>query len=122
MSSTIEPGALYTVVDVVIIDVVTLAERIKTARDALGMTQAELADACGISDKSVSAWEKSRSMSVAAPHLFKLARVLKVDPEWISTGEGGPLDTQGQILAKLHDLPEEQKVAFLALLDTFTKK
>ncbi len=65
-----------------------MGARIRGRRTQLGMTQGELAAACGISGPSVSAWESGKTTAISGEYLVAAARALKVTAEWILTGEG----------------------------------
>ena len=64
----------------------TFAERVKTSRKALGLTQAEAARAMGISRPALAQWETGSTKSVSSVNLHVAARVLQKDPEWLATG------------------------------------
>ena len=66
----------------------TLQERIKAAMAAGSKTQTALAKACGISDAAVSKWIAGDTVELRSPHVFAVARLCKVDPEWLATGHG----------------------------------
>ena len=110
---------------VFIIDGVTLAERIKEARQAAQLTQQQLADACGISMQAVSHWEQGRSKEITASNLFHLADVLRVDPRWLATGEGPPNKIQtvySQVVTDLEELPAEKQELVLSLVRSLAAK
>lgn len=71
----------------VITDVTTFPERLKDAREKLGISQAELARRIGLkSTGSVGNWEAgTRAMP---RELVALAAELKVRPEWLRYGKG----------------------------------
>ena len=63
------------------------AERLKTARKALGYNQEEAAKLCGIARMTWSRYEKGET----TPGIIfqkSIAASLNVDPEWLMTGEG----------------------------------
>ncbi|MDR2186482.1 MAG: helix-turn-helix domain-containing protein [Azonexus sp.] len=62
-------------------------ERIKKARKALGWSQGELARRMYVSQPSVAAWE-SGSKAPHTKNLMRLATLLGVSFEWLSTGRG----------------------------------
>jgi transcriptional regulator with XRE-family HTH domain len=62
----------------------SIAQRIRQARLNSGLTQAELARRMGISRTSASIWESGGSVS--QENLLRLAKVLKVAPEWLHYG------------------------------------
>ena len=66
----------------------TLAERITTAMERSGITQAELARACGVKPPSVNGWLSGKSKFLRGENLLKAAAVLGVSQQWLATGEG----------------------------------
>lgn len=113
----------HEVVELILEDV-TLAERIRTAREAAKLTQRQVADACGLSTQAVSAWERGESKTITGPHLFQLADTLKVDARWLATGEGEtpvPATFYSQALRILESLPAEKQEAVMNLLKTLSK-
>lgn len=67
----------------------TLAERIRKALDESGgVTQADIARACGISTASVNNWFTGATKSLKGENLLRAAAILKVSPAWLSTGKG----------------------------------
>ncbi|MGB8621287.1 MAG: helix-turn-helix domain-containing protein [Paracoccaceae bacterium] len=69
----------------------TFGDRMAGARDALGMTQSELAKRMGVKLKTVRAWEDDLS-EPRANKLQTLAGVLNVSIMWLLNGEGHGLD------------------------------
>lgn len=65
-----------------------LGRRIAEARQDMDMSQAELARRIGVSAPTVGNWEGSSKANrvPSAFHLIKLARVLRVRPEWLVEG------------------------------------
>jgi len=76
-------------------DTATFGDRVAAAREALGLSQAELAKKLGVKLKTVGGWENDLS-EPRANKLQMLAGVLNVSIMWLLTGEGdgldGPLD------------------------------
>lgn len=66
----------------------TLANRIKEALDARGMTQAELARMIGIAQPSVNNWVSGESKSMRAEVAVRAAKALGVRVGWLVFGEG----------------------------------
>lgn len=64
----------------------TFGERVRAAREAMGLSQQQLAEAVGIRQPSVAAIESGKAK--ASKKVFAMARVLKQDPEWLETGVG----------------------------------
>ncbi|MCB1342606.1 MAG: helix-turn-helix domain-containing protein [Pseudooceanicola sp.] len=68
-------------------DVATFGDRIAGARDASGMSQAELARRLGVAKTTLMAWEDDRS-DPRANRLAMLAGMLNVSVSWLLTGTG----------------------------------
>lgn len=64
----------------------SIGDRVRQARQAAGFTQPELAKKVGVSKASVSFWETGETKNLAGRHLYSLANVLNVAPEWLITG------------------------------------
>jgi len=72
-----------------------MEERIKSARKAMGWSQAELARRMFVTQPSIADWESGRK----APHTKNLARLailLGVNFEWLTTGRGEMLSSNSQ--------------------------
>lgn len=96
-------------------DPMSFAKRLREARLAAGMTQQQVADACGVTDGAVSAWEKGVAAGIIAETLFSVADALRVDPRWLATGEESA-SSISDIARSLGELPAEQQEAVLALI------
>ncbi len=91
----------------------TFGDRVAGAREATGMTQAQLARRLGIKKSTLSAWEQDLS-EPRANKLSMMAGLVNVSIMWLLTGEGdgmtGPVgDAQAAadfsgILAELREL------------------
>ncbi|ALG89492.1 MULTISPECIES: helix-turn-helix domain-containing protein [Actibacterium] len=73
----------------------TFGDRMAGAREALGLTQAELARRMGVKLKTVRAWEEDLN-EPRANKLQMLAGVLNVSIMWLLNGEGDGLDAPEQ--------------------------
>ncbi|TCP41397.1 Xre family transcriptional regulator [Rhodovulum marinum] len=69
----------------------TFGDRLAGAREALGMTQTELAKRLGVKLKTVRAWEEDLA-EPRANKLQMLAGVLNVSMMWLLNGQGDGLD------------------------------
>lgn len=67
----------------------TLGERICKARDASGLSTAQLARRLGIKTSTMQSWESDRS-EPRSNKLVLLAGVLNVSPTWLLVGRGTP--------------------------------
>lgn len=72
-------------------DVATI---IKERRIELGLTQKEVAVAVGVSEATVSRWEAGEIENMRRDRIFNLARVLRVRPSVLITGD---LDTANSV-------------------------
>ncbi len=61
--------------------------RVKALREAAGLTQAELADKIGLTNRAVGAWESGRSKP-RLDKLSKLADILGTTPYYLMNGDG----------------------------------
>jgi phage repressor protein C with HTH and peptisase S24 domain len=66
----------------------TLGDRLKERRKALGLTQQELAKRAGVSQSLIAGIE--RGHYVASKYLVPVAEALETDATWLSSGEGSP--------------------------------
>ena len=70
---------------------IALGARIVAAREALGLSAADLAQRMGITAATVAAWEAGRSQP-RTNRLVTLAGLLAVSPTWLLSGLGdGPI-------------------------------
>lgn len=73
-----------------------LADRLRDAMAARGMTQKQLADAVGVKPPSVNGWLSSKARFLRGENLLKAAAALGVEQEWLATGAGPrDLDSPG---------------------------
>lgn len=63
----------------------SLAERVKERREALGITQTELAEKVGIKQQSIASIENGETKNPRK--IFELATALKCSMQWLKTGE-----------------------------------
>ena len=61
--------------------------RIAAARRAMEMTQWQLAEKLGATNRAVSAWERGRTETLLASTCFALANALSVSARWIVVGD-----------------------------------
>ncbi|MDA8253606.1 MAG: helix-turn-helix transcriptional regulator [Rhodospirillales bacterium] len=91
--------------------------RIREARLARGMTQAELASAVGVTRSAVAQWETERAGQVRA-NLTRIAAVLGVSVQFLLEGGGGaaperPENATELALLRLYRSCTEEDRAFL---------
>lgn len=66
----------------------TLADRVKRSREKLGLNQKELAKLCNVSQNAISKIESSGTQQPR--NLVQIANALKVNIQWLQSGEGEP--------------------------------
>jgi phage repressor protein C with HTH and peptisase S24 domain len=71
-----------------LLDMKTLADRLKLALDQAGIKQIELARRIGITRGAVSLWFKGTTTNLEGENLLKAAQILGVSPNWLSSGRG----------------------------------
>ncbi len=114
----------------------TLAQRLRHAREAAGLSQSALARAVGIKPQTIQLIEAGR---VRRPrHLIDIANALKVSVGWLSgtptvteireTGtsyrrDASPVDAEALAVARLYTaLDRKQRELVLAMLKTLARK
>lgn len=75
----------------------TLGGRLSAARDASGLSLADVANRVGVKRDSLLAWEADRA-EPRPSNLIDLAGILGVSPMWLMTGVGsGPIQEAGDL-------------------------
>lgn len=106
----------------------TIGSRIKQARQSLGLSQAELADALGITRSACSQWEADVGTGPRRVRLERLAELLEVSYEWLATGRDEVRDDtprylsadQEELLQRFRALKPRQREALLVFLRTMS--
>lgn len=106
----------------------SIGSRIKKARQAQGLSQAELAETLGITRSACSQWEADQGTGPRRERLEHLADLLGVSYEWLATGRDEVRDEpplyltneQQELLHRFKALGPRQRKALLAFLRTMT--
>lgn len=91
-------------------------QRVKDAREAVGMSQVALATAIGVSQSVIA---EAETKSTSSAYTVRLALALKVLPLWLETGEGPrhpktPEEHWGPMLTAFNSLdPDRQKTVLM---------
>ncbi len=93
----------------------TMRDRIKQARLAKDMTQAELADAVGVSPQSVQQWETSTEPR--KNRVMKIAEILGVDANWLLFGRPESENRKDVVKIELEDDSNVQERYKVEILD-----
>ena len=111
------------------------AERLRETRKKKGLSQQTLGNAAGISKAAVSSMERGITKAATPEHLFKMARILDCDPEWLAVGKKPEMvnekrkpyvtEVEKQIIDNFRKLSARKKdkaAAFIEGLLTASKK
>lgn len=95
----------------------TIGDKIKAERKALGMTQTELGQRLGVQKNAVSKWECGRVTDIPAGKIKAMAELFGVAPSYlIDDGAEEPVsfdDFTYAMYNETRDLPEEKKKMLL---------
>jgi len=97
----------------------TLAERLKSRRKELGLSQNALATTCGVSQPTIANWERGGHVPRQAA-LNTIATNLDIDPIWLISGEMPPDKNPAHrhILKPIYHIPVYDWPVHLADLET----
>jgi transcriptional regulator with XRE-family HTH domain len=98
----------------------TLAQRVLDRREAVGLSQSQLAKACGMSQQGIDSIEQG---SVARPRkLLEIANALQTSQEWLLFGEGKetirPVNALAEIASRLEVIDQDKIGAVLQYVRT----
>lgn len=77
------------------------SERLSSLINRLDLNDAELSRRSGLPKNTISRYRNAESLPDAS-HLFSVARVLDVNPEWLITGDGTPVRSKGEMVRGEH--------------------
>lgn len=102
-----------------IFDLRSIGNKLLTARKRRGMTQAEVAEAAGLSDRTYADIERGTA-NMRTETLLRICRVLQITPDQILTEEPSSIQfQQEELIARLSTCtPRDQETA-LRLLAVF---
>lgn len=83
----------------------SLGERLREARRARKVTQAQLAKAAGVKQPSISELETGETKMISGDTLIAISSALRVRPEWLLTNRGQMEDDVGATLS-----PDERQL------------
>ena len=102
-------------------------ERLLAAREALGLSQAQVADKLGITQASYGAWERD-PVALRPDQIEKLTDVLNVSVEALFAKDGGkrrmggPTGKVRQVFEKVNRLPRHQQSKIVEVVEAFVEK
>lgn len=111
----------------------SIAQRIKQARETSGLSKSALARRLGVHPSTCIQWESPGGTSPSMKHLVEVAKILDVNLEWLGTGRGDMRYREGvgesrpnygehmnaderRLLEAYRALSEKRKKALLELL------
>lgn len=95
-------------------ELLLLADKIKTIREQLGMTQAELARKLGLTRSSINGWEMGLSVP-STQYIVELAKLFRVSTDYLLGMK------QGAVL-NIDDLTEKEVSVLLDVANCFRAK
>ena len=104
-----------------IFDLRAIGNRLLTIRKRAGLTQAEVAEAAGLSDRAYADIERG-SVNMRTETLLRICQVLHVTPDAITTKDNtAPAKRQEELIRKLDSCTPKNRETALNLLDIYLK-
>lgn len=102
-----------------IFDFVTIGNKLYSIRKRMGMTQAEVAEAAGLSDRTYADIERG-SVNMRIETILRICSVLHITPDEILTEEASPLTSkQDELWQQLNLCSAKEKETALQLLTVY---
>lgn len=102
-----------------IFDFHIIGNKLYSVRKRMGMTQSEVAEAAGLSDRTYADIERG-SVNMRIETILRICNALHITPDEIFTVENTSSDVrQEELLARLNDCSPKDKETALKLLDVF---
>lgn len=104
-----------------IFDLRTIGNKLLTIRKRMGMTQAEVAEAAGLSDRTYADIERG-SVNMRTETILRICNVLHITPDEILTEESTSLAAkQAELIDRLNTCNPKDKETALQLLSVYLK-
>lgn len=98
-----------------------IGNKLYAFRKRAGMTQAEVAEAAGLSDRTYADIERG-TVNMRIETILRICNVLHITPDEVLTEDAPSLSSkQAEILERLSTCSPKDKATALALLDVFFK-
>jgi transcriptional regulator with XRE-family HTH domain len=97
-------------------------ERLVTARQQMGLSQAQVAERLGITQQSYGGWER-RETALKPEHLVKVAAILNVTVDYLLGKEdsrkrsGGPVGKARRVFEEVSKLPRNQQQHIIRVVE-----
>lgn len=104
-----------------IFDLRSIGNKLLTIRKRMGMTQAEVAEAAGLSDRTYADIERG-SVNMRTETILRICNVLHITPDEILTEESTSLAAkQAELIERLNTCNPKDKETALQLLSVYLK-
>lgn len=103
-----------------IFDFITIGNKLYSIRKTTGMTQAEVAEAAGISDRTYADIERG-TVNMRVETLLRICNVLKITPDEILLMENEKEITTENIIELLNDFSSKDKKIAFKILEAYLK-
>ena len=102
-----------------ITDFIAIGNRLHDLRKKVGMTQAEVAEAAGVSDRTYADIERG-SVNMRVDTILRICKVLKATPDEIFIDDNSLTDAaQNEIWERLSNCSQKQRETALSLLTVY---
>ena len=102
-----------------IFDMHTIGNKLLTIRKRMGMTQAEVAEAAGLSDRTYADIERG-TVNMRTETILRICNVLHITPDKILTEESTPLTVQqAELWERLNACNPKDKETALQILSVY---
>ena len=102
----------------------TIGDKIRLHRKALGLTQTELGEKLGVKTNAVSKWECGRVDDIPTSKIKAMAKLFDVQPSYLidekqpaPTDEGELSEEDKKLLMMIHNLSPENRARIVAILE-----
>lgn len=97
-----------------------LGEKLFAIRKRMGLTQAQVADAAGLSINTYAEIERGE-VNTSIESIMALCRALHITPDDILTETAGSVADEADVLARLQACSPRDKATALSILDAFLR-
>lgn len=102
----------------------TIGDKIRLHRKALGLTQTELGEKLGVKTNAVSKWECGRVDDIPTSKIKAMAKLFNVQPSYLidekqpaPTNEGELNAEDKRLLTMIHNLSPEDRERIVAIIE-----
>ncbi len=101
-----------------VFDFRTIGNQLLAIRRRAGLTQAETAEAAGLSDRTYADIERG-TVNMRLETLLRICRALHITPDQVLTGGEEPELREAEIMARLNDCAPEERRTALRLVEVY---